>query len=247
MDRARSGAWVLVHETLCIFAQPSQADPCARGERGSFRPVGRADDDQLVLGIYDIAGVPAEECAAHDLALDEGVGALLRFKNTNALGTDGGKHSLAGNRSPAKTRNAGATEFAVAEVDNDVVALEPTTYPAQKIGLPEKAGNEGSGGMEVDVRRVAVGRRADLHDFPIRHYRDPVRHHHRLILVMGHQEYRDADAALNFLDLDLQLLAQLAVERTQGFIEKQGVGLEHQSPSKGNALLLPAGEFVRTA
>src|SRR6516225_1050809 len=116
-------ARVFVSQALRILTQPSKPNRRARGECRTLRAVGCAGHDQLILGIYDVASVAAEECAAHDLALDEEVGALVGFENANALWTDGGKHGIAVSRSPAKTRNPGPTKFAVVEPDHDMVTF----------------------------------------------------------------------------------------------------------------------------
>ena len=75
--------------------------------------------------------------------------------------------------------------------------------------------------------------------FTFRHHGDPIRHHHRLVLIMGHQQDRDADAPLDLLDLDLQLLAQLSIQRRQRFVEQQCVGCEDQRSRQCDPLLLP--------
>ena len=48
-----------------------------------------------------------------------------------------------------------------------------------------------------------------------------VRHRQRLLLVVRHVDERDADVLLDALELDLELLAQLEVERAQRLVEQQ--------------------------
>ena len=71
-------------------------------------------------------------------------------------------------------------------------------------------------------------------------HHDPVRQRQRLFLVMRHQQGRDPQGALQLLELDLQLLTQLAVERAQRLVEQQNVGLENDRAGKRHTLLLAA-------
>ena len=74
-----------------------------------------------------------------------------------------------------------------------------------------------------------------------------VRHDQRLALVVGDVDRGHAELALDAAELELHLLAQLAVERGQRLVEQQEVGLEHQRAGDRDALLLPAGQLVRPA
>jgi len=58
-------------------------------------------------------------------------------------------------------------------------------------------------------------RLAELLDHAVAHHRDPVGHRQRLLLVVGDVDERDADLALDPLQLDLHLLAQLQVQRAE--------------------------------
>ena len=64
---------------------------------------------------------------------------------------------------------------------------------------------------------------------------------------MGDEDGGDADAALNLPQLDLHFLAQPAVERAEGLVEQQHLGLGDQSAGQGNALLLAARQLARLA
>ena len=79
------------------------------------------------------------------------------------------------------------------------------------------------------------------------HDRDAVGHRERLLLVVRHVDERDADVALDALELDLQLLAQLEVERAERLVEQQHGGPVHERAREGDALLLAAGELARLA
>ena len=79
------------------------------------------------------------------------------------------------------------------------------------------------------------------------HDRDPVAHRQRLLLVVGHVHERDADLALDALELELEALAELEVQRTERLVEQQHVRTVDERPGEGDPLLLAAGELVRPA
>ena len=62
---------------------------------------------------------------------------------------------------------------------------------------------------------------------------------------MGHVDERDADLALEGLELELHLLAELEVERAQRLVEEQHGGVVDQGPRERDALLLTAGHLPR--
>ena len=63
---------------------------------------------------------------------------------------------------------------------------------------------------------------------------------------MRHVDERDPELLLDRLQLDLECLAQLCIERAEWFVEQQDRRVEDERPRKRNALLLPAGELRRT-
>ena len=87
--------------------------------------------------------------------------------------------------------------------------------------------------------------RVALLDPALVHDRDPVRHRQRLLLVVGHVDERDPDVALDPLQLQLQALAQLQVERTERLVEQQHLGQVDQRPGERDPLLHPARELRR--
>ena len=97
-------------------------------------------------------------------------------------------------------------------------------------------------GLVVDL----LGR-ADLLDPALVHHRDPVAHRERLFLVVGHEDERDADLALDALQLELHRLAQLEVERAERLVEQQRARVVHERAGERDALLLAAGELRRLA
>ena len=77
-------------------------------------------------------------------------------------------------------------------------------------------------GDEIGARAlVDLLGRVDLLDHAAVHDRDAVRHRERLLLVVRHVDERDPDVALDVLQLDLQALAQLQVERAERLVEQQ--------------------------
>ena len=86
----------------------------------------------------------------------------------------------------------------------------------QDVGGADEAGDEGGGRALVDL----LGR-ADLLDAALVEHGDAVAHAERLVLVVGDEDEGDADLALDRLQLDLHLLAQLEVERAQRLVQQQ--------------------------
>ena len=64
---------------------------------------------------------------------------------------------------------------------------------------------------------------------------------------MGHVQEGDAQALLHGFQFKLHFLAQLQVQRAQGLVQEQHLGLVHQRPGDGDTLLLAAGEGVHPA
>ena len=60
---------------------------------------------------------------------------------------------------------------------------------------------------------------------------------------MGHVDERDPDLALELLELDLHLVAELAVERAERLVEEQHRRVVDQGPGQGDPLLLAARQL----
>jgi hypothetical protein len=82
---------------------------------------------------------------------------------------------------------------------------------------------------------------------PVAHHRDAVRHRQRLELVVGDVEDGDAGLALDALELDAHVLAQLGVEVRERLVEQQHVGLADERAPERDPLLLAARELARLA
>ena len=68
---------------------------------------------------------------------------------------------------------------------------------------------------------VDVGRRPDLLDASLVEDGEAVAHRERLLLVVRDVDERDAELALERLEEDLHLLAQLQVERAERLVEQE--------------------------
>ncbi len=112
--------------------------------------------------------------------------------------------------------------------------------PLEQVGDPDEPGDELLGRVLVDV----LGRPA-LGDPAAAHHGDPVRHRERLLLIVGHVDERDPDLALDLLELDLHLPAQLQVERAERLVEQEHGGPVDQRARQGDPLALAAGELGR--
>ena len=77
------------------------------------------------------------------------------------------------------------------------------------------------------------------------HDSDPIRDAERFDLVVGDQEDRHAEAALQDFQLGAHLTAQLGVQVAEGLVEEQDLRFEHQAAREGDALLLAAAELGR--
>src|SRR3984893_10508301 len=116
---------------------------------------------------------------------------------------------------PSRTRRIDATGQEIAVADE---------FPDEAVGRPV-----------IDVERGA-----DLFDLAVAEYGDAIGHGHRLGLVMRDVDHGDADFAVDALDLDLHLLAQILVERAQRLVEQKHVRIEHETARERDALLLAA-------
>ena len=112
--------------------------------------------------------------------------------------------------------------------------------PGSRFEMPMKPATNGPVGVLVDL----LGRAALAHLAAL-HHRDPVGHRQRLLLVVRHVEEGDPDLALDPLELDLHLLAQLQVERAERLVEQQHRGPVDERPGQRDALLLAARQLAR--
>ena len=123
-----------------------------------------------------------------------------------------------------------------------MVALRPAlsrTTPASRLLTPDEVRDERRARPVVDLAR-----RRQLDDPTRVHDRDAIGHRQRLFLIVRHVDERDADLAVQALELELHLLAELEVERPERLVEEQDRGLVDERPRERDPLLLAARELV---
>src|SRR5262249_61038095 len=91
----------------------------------------------------------------------------------------------------------------------------------EKIAVPEDLADKPGEGMMIDLER-----RRDLLEPAAIEHRHAVGHGHRFRLVVGHVDHGDADVAMNALELDLHLLAQILVERAERLVAQPHIPAE---------------------
>ena len=118
----------------------------------------------------------------------------------------------------------------------------PITRAGTRLTRPMKSATTRLAGLRIDLLRRAVLLQPAAVD-----HRDLVGQRQRLGLVVGDVDEGDAGAALQALQLDAHLLAELGVEVGQRLVEQQDFRLDHEAAGQRHALLLAAGELVRIA
>ena len=68
-----------------------------------------------------------------------------------------------------------------------------------------------------------------------------------LLLVVGDVDEGDAQLLVHLLQLDLHVLAHLEVQRGEGLVQEEHLGLVHDGAGDGDTLLLAAGEGLHVA
>ena len=109
-----------------------------------------------------------------------------------------------------------------------------------RVERADEVGHEGRLGMLVDLSRAA-----DLLDAPAVHHGDPIGHRERLFLVVRDVHERRAELRLDSFELELHLLTQLHIERTERLVEEERGGLIDECPRERDPLLLSARELSR--
>jgi hypothetical protein len=94
------------------------------------------------------------------------------------------------------------------------------------------------------VPPVDVERRAELHEGAAIEHGDARGQRHRLVLVVGDVDRRDAELAVEPAQLHAHLRSQAGVEIGQRLVEEQGARLQHERAGQRHALLLAAGELA---
>ena len=104
--------------------------------------------------------------------------------------------------------------------------------------LAQKALHKGVGGVLQDVFR-----RVELHHAPLVHDDDAVGQGQGLVHVVGDEDDGLPQLLLEPLDQLLEGIARDGVERAEGLVHQDDLGVRGQRPNDAHALLLPAGEL----
>ena len=106
----------------------------------------------------------------------------------------------------------------------------------ERVERADEVGHEGRARTVVDLARIS-----GLLDAAAVHDRDPVGHRERLFLVVRHVDEGRPEGALDALQLQLHLLAQLHVEGAERFVQEQRRRTVDQRSRQRHPLLLAAG------
>jgi hypothetical protein len=102
---------------------------------------------------------------------------------------------------------------------------------------PQEAGDAG-----VSRVRPELVRRRRLHDPAFPHHGDAIPQRERLRLIVGDVDGRLGELVEEIAEILEEAVAQPAVERAEGLVEKQRAGLRRESTREGDALALAAGQ-----
>jgi len=114
------------------------------------------------------------------------------------------------------------------------------TVPSRRFESPRNSATKTVPRPEVEVLR-----RADLLDPAVIHEADAIGHRHRFVLIVRDVEDGDAEPMMEILDLELHVIAQLAVERAERLVHQDDRGAVDHASGERDALLLTAGERAR--
>ena len=109
--------------------------------------------------------------------------------------------------------------------------------PLPAVRLADEACDEGRCRVVVELARAS-----HLLEPALVHHGDAVGHHERLGLVVRDVGEGGVERALQLLQLDLHVLAQLEIERAERLVEEHEGRLEHEAAGDRHALALAAGQ-----
>ncbi len=110
--------------------------------------------------------------------------------------------------------------------------------PDTTFEVPTKPATNEDAGCSIDLRGSA-----DLLDAAEVEHCDAVTHREGFVLIVGHVDERDAHLDLDPLELDLHVLTELEVERTEGLVEQQHAGPVHECARERDSLPLPTRQL----
>ena len=90
-----------------------------------------------------------------------------------------------------------------------------------------------------------ICQRASLDDSSLAHQYDLIAEETGLSHIVGHHHHRLAQTSEDLPQIVLQICTDDWVEGSEGFIEQQHIGVEHQRPHESDALTLTAGQLRR--
>src|SRR6266480_7213562 len=145
---------------------------------------------------------------------------------------------------PAALDVAALRRFLAVGQQVDLLWADREMAPAafQQVGHADETRDEIAGGP-----LVYLDRRAELLDVALVEHGQAVAHGERFLLVVGHVDEADPDLALDPLELDLHLLAQLQVQRAERLVEQEHLRLVDDRAGERDPLPLPAGKLDRLA
>jgi len=108
------------------------------------------------------------------------------------------------------------------------------------VHLAEEGDHEGVGGSTVEVQR-----RSRLHDSPLTHQHDAIRHEHGFLGVVGHQQHAGAHFLQHVQRIVADAVTQARIETGKRFVEQHQLRCRRQRPGQRDALLLPTRQHVR--
>jgi hypothetical protein len=125
-------------------------------------------------------------------------------------------------------------------VDGHAVQVQQAFVGAavEQVHVAQEAVHKGAGRVVPHVLR-----RAHLLDHALVHQHHAVGHFQRLFLVVGDEDAGDVQLVVQAAQPAAQFLAHLGVERAEGLVEQQHLGLHRQRARQGNALALAAREL----
>ena len=144
-------------------------------------------------------------------------------------------------RRPRSSRPSRVTVIFSGRTEWSPVASEdaaPSARSSKRFDVPTKSATKRRAGPLVELAR-----RAELLDAAVVEHGDAVGEGERLLLVVRHEDEGDAEVALDLLQLDLHLLAELEVERAERLVEQQHLRLDDGGARERDALPLPAREL----
>ena len=158
---------------------------------------------------------------------------------------------------PSRTTLTGRSDASTARVASRTTTSGPISGPSRRSSAvgrthdPAQRQHAGARHLAHEVAHVVVDggaeqlvARAALHRLPVAHDQDPVAEAQRLAEVVGDEDHRLADLAVQADDLVLHVAADERVERRERLVEEQHVGVAGQRPGEADALLHAARQLV---